>query len=185
MPKNWFTTYFNHWFWPQMGFFCQARSKPTSQNHGFHAGCCGLVLVIIRGWPGALDKVCAPTPGHACQNVGITLLAVCAMATITLHDVPEDLLSRLQQRAQAHRRSFNSEVVECLKRQATGPGDADPSPRVGRCHRAREPLTAVADTNVLAALMLPTIENSVVPALFLLDPEPSLWCSLNILAAGC
>ena len=61
----------------------------------------------------------------ACQNVGFTLLAVCAMATITLHDVPEDLLSRLQQRAQAHRRSFNSEVVECLKRQATGPGDAD------------------------------------------------------------
>ena len=62
---------------------------------------------------------------HTCQNVGITLLAVCAMATITLHDVPEDLLSRLQQRAQAHRRSFKSEVVECLKRQATGPGDAD------------------------------------------------------------
>ena len=38
-----------------------------------------------------------------CQTVSIPLLAVCAMA---------------------HRRSFNSEVVECLKRQATGPGDA-------------------------------------------------------------
>lgn len=47
------------------------------------------------------------------------------MATITLHDVPEDLLSRLQQRAQAHGRSFNSEVVDCLKRQATGSGDDD------------------------------------------------------------
>ena len=47
------------------------------------------------------------------------------MATITLHDVPEDLLSRLQQRAQAQGRSFNSEVVDCLKRQATGSGDAD------------------------------------------------------------
>jgi len=46
-------------------------------------------------------------------------------------------------------------------------------------------LTAVADTNVMAALILPTIKNSVVSALFLLDPEPSLWCSLNILAAGC
>lgn len=87
------------------------------------------------------------------------------MATITLHDVPEDLLSRLQQRAQAHGRSLNSEVVDCLKRQATGSGDADPSGRVGRRHRAREPLTAVADTNVLAALIL--------------------WCSFSILAAGC
>ena len=47
------------------------------------------------------------------------------MATNTLHDVPEDLLSHLQKRTQAHGRSFNSEVVDCLKRQATGAGDAD------------------------------------------------------------
>ena len=64
-------------------------------------------------------------PGNACQAVSNLLLAVCAMATMTLHDVPEDLLSRLQQRAQAHGRSLNSEVVDCLKRQATGSGDAD------------------------------------------------------------
>ena len=50
------------------------------------------------------------------------------MATITLHD-----------------------IVDCLKCQATGAGPADPSLRVGRRHSAREPLTAVADTNVLAA----------------------------------
>ena len=31
-----------------MGFFCQARSKPTSQNHGFHAGCSGLDFLIVR-----------------------------------------------------------------------------------------------------------------------------------------
>ena len=41
-------------------------------------------------------------------------------------------------------------------------------------------MTAVADTNVMAALILPTIENSVVSALFLLDPDwrlPALWRS--------
>jgi predicted nucleic acid-binding protein len=41
-------------------------------------------------------------------------------------------------------------------------------------------LTAVADTNVLAALMLPTAENKAVAALFRLDPDwrmPPLWQS--------
>lgn len=38
------------------------------------------------------------------------------MATLTLHDVPDELLSCLEQRAQAHGRSLNSEVVECLTR---------------------------------------------------------------------
>lgn len=41
-------------------------------------------------------------------------------------------------------------------------------------------MTAVADTNVLAALMLPTFENSVVSALFRQDPDwrvPALWRS--------
>ena len=47
------------------------------------------------------------------------------MATITLHDVPEDVLSRLEQRAQARGRSLNSEVLDCLQRQAAGPADVD------------------------------------------------------------
>lgn len=47
------------------------------------------------------------------------------MATITLHDVPDEVLSQLEQRAQAHGRSLNSEVVDCLKRQATGAADAE------------------------------------------------------------
>ena len=36
------------------------------------------------------------------------------MATLTLHDIPDELLSCLEQRAQAHGRSLNSEVVACL-----------------------------------------------------------------------
>jgi plasmid stability protein len=34
------------------------------------------------------------------------------MATITLHDVPDEILNRLERRAQAHGRSLNSEMVE-------------------------------------------------------------------------
>lgn len=44
------------------------------------------------------------------------------MATLTLHDIPDELLSCLEQRAQAHGRSLNSEVVDCLTRLV--PGDA-------------------------------------------------------------
>ena len=40
------------------------------------------------------------------------------MANLTLHDIPDDVLSRLEQRAHAHGRTLNSEVVDCLKRQA-------------------------------------------------------------------
>lgn len=47
------------------------------------------------------------------------------MATITLHDVPEDVLSRLEQRAQARGRSLNSEVLDCLQRQAAGAADVE------------------------------------------------------------
>ena len=47
------------------------------------------------------------------------------MATITLHDVPDEVLSRLEQRAHAHGRSLNSEAVDCLTRQATGAADAE------------------------------------------------------------
>ena len=38
------------------------------------------------------------------------------MATLTLHDIPDELLSRLEQRAHSHGRSLNSEVVDCLTR---------------------------------------------------------------------
>lgn len=47
------------------------------------------------------------------------------MATLTLHDVPEEVLNRLQQRARAHGRSLNSEVLDCLKRQAGSTADVE------------------------------------------------------------
>ncbi len=37
------------------------------------------------------------------------------MATLTLHDVPEELLARLEERARAHGRSLSSEVLAALQ----------------------------------------------------------------------
>ncbi len=37
------------------------------------------------------------------------------MATLTLHDVPEDLVARLEERARAHGRSLTSEVLAALE----------------------------------------------------------------------
>ena len=39
------------------------------------------------------------------------------MATLTLHDVPEDLVAGLEQVARAHGRSLNSQALECLSRE--------------------------------------------------------------------
>jgi plasmid stability protein len=52
------------------------------------------------------------------------------MATLTLHDIPDELLSRLEQRAHSHGRSLNSEVVDCLTRlvPAEGLATTPPSP---------------------------------------------------------
>jgi hypothetical protein len=47
------------------------------------------------------------------------------MATLTLHDVPDGLLARLQERARAHGRSLNSEAVDCLMRQTTARPDVE------------------------------------------------------------
>jgi len=35
------------------------------------------------------------------------------MATLTLYDLPEEVVSGFEQRARAHGRSLNSEVVDC------------------------------------------------------------------------
>ncbi len=53
------------------------------------------------------------------------------MATLTLHDVPDGLLARLEQRARAHGRSLTSEVLaalETLEPAAAGPAVAQPAP---------------------------------------------------------
>ena len=38
------------------------------------------------------------------------------MATLTLHDVPEEVLTGLEQVAHANGRSLNSQILECLSR---------------------------------------------------------------------
>ena len=53
------------------------------------------------------------------------------MATLTLHDVPEALVARLEERARAHGRSLTSEVLaalETLEPAAAGPAVAQPAP---------------------------------------------------------
>ena len=47
------------------------------------------------------------------------------MATLTLYDLPEEVVSRLQQRARAHGRSLNSELVDCLSRQSAANTDTE------------------------------------------------------------
>jgi plasmid stability protein len=47
------------------------------------------------------------------------------MATLTLYDLPEEVVSRLQQRARAHGRSLNSELVDCLRRQSASNIDTE------------------------------------------------------------
>ena len=47
------------------------------------------------------------------------------MATLTLYDLPEEVISRLQQRARAHGRSLNSELVDCLSRQSAANTDTE------------------------------------------------------------
>ncbi len=39
------------------------------------------------------------------------------MATLTLHDIPDDLIDGLEQLARAHGRSLDSQVIECLRRE--------------------------------------------------------------------
>lgn len=39
------------------------------------------------------------------------------MATLTLHDIPDELVDGLEQLARAHGRSLDGLVVECLRRE--------------------------------------------------------------------
>ena len=39
------------------------------------------------------------------------------MATLTLHDIPNDLVDQLEQLARAQGRSVDSQVIECLRRE--------------------------------------------------------------------
>jgi plasmid stability protein len=39
------------------------------------------------------------------------------MATLTLHDIPDELIDGLEQLARAHGRSVDSQVIDCLRRE--------------------------------------------------------------------
>jgi plasmid stability protein len=39
------------------------------------------------------------------------------LATLTLRDIPDDLIVGLEQLARAHGRSLDSQVIECLRRE--------------------------------------------------------------------
>jgi plasmid stability protein len=47
------------------------------------------------------------------------------MATLTLYDIPVEVVSRLEQRALVHGRSLNSELVDCLRRQSAANTDTE------------------------------------------------------------
>jgi plasmid stability protein len=48
-----------------------------------------------------------------------------SMATLTLRNVPDELVARLKQRAKQNRRSLNSEVIECLEQEVKAPADLE------------------------------------------------------------
>ena len=60
------------------------------------------------------------------------------MATLTIKNLPDELHHRLKQRAMAHHRSVNGEVIACLERAVNGgPADPEAFPRSVRENRER------------------------------------------------
>lgn len=75
------------------------------------------------------------------------------MLAITLKNIPDELLARLKQRARAHRRSLNSEVICCLET-VVRPTRLAPAARVERLRDLRPHIDpdAVGTDEVLAAI---------------------------------
>ena len=71
------------------------------------------------------------------------------MATLTLHDIPDELLSRLEQRAHSHGRSLNSEVLAALETLETAsvpaPADAASADEPATDPSAMDPSVAVSE----------------------------------------
>lgn len=75
------------------------------------------------------------------------------MATLTLKNIPDDLYERLRQRAAAHRRSINGDMIHCLE-QALQPRRLAPEERIQRIRALRpviDPQT-VAHDDLIAAI---------------------------------
>lgn len=75
------------------------------------------------------------------------------MPTITLKNIPDDLLERLKRRARAHRRSLNSEAICCLEAVLQPTRPAAPA-RVDRLRALRPRIDpdAVGTDELLAAV---------------------------------
>lgn len=58
------------------------------------------------------------------------------MATVTVKNIPAELHRRLKGRAARHRRSLNSEIIECL-REASAPARIDPEALLAKARALR------------------------------------------------
>jgi plasmid stability protein len=63
------------------------------------------------------------------------------MPVLTIRNVPDDLHERLKARAEEHRRSLNSEVIECLRIALAGRAERDVPGFLARAVAVRERAT--------------------------------------------
>jgi hypothetical protein len=73
------------------------------------------------------------------------------MATLTLHDIPDELVVGLEQLARANGRSLDSQVIECLRREIKEHTDAMTWLQDVEALRAELPDTAMPMDELVAA----------------------------------
>ena len=69
------------------------------------------------------------------------------MATLTIKNIPDELYERLKQRAEANRRSLNSEIIICIE-QAVSSQKIEPERLLASARELREKTSAyqISDT---------------------------------------
>ena len=74
------------------------------------------------------------------------------MATLTIKNIPEELHKRLKESATHHRRSINSEAIQCLERALVGTR-VEPAEFLARARALRErmPHLYITDEDLRAA----------------------------------
>jgi antitoxin FitA len=74
------------------------------------------------------------------------------MATLTIKNIPEELRKRLKESATQHRRSINSEAIQCLEKALVG-SRVDPTEFLARARALRErmPDMYITDEDLRAA----------------------------------
>jgi plasmid stability protein len=80
-------------------------------------------------------------------------LGVDIVASLTLKNIPDDLYEKLRERAAAHRRSINGEMIHCLE-QALLPRRLAPEDRLQRIRALRPAIDpqAVTHEDLIAAV---------------------------------